>query len=71
MQNINNVTKNFCQWETKKESLRAGIKIRTGNKDMFHCQERESHNVDMMEVALVEKEMNVSDDSDQYGDEQQ
>ena len=26
---------------------------------------------DIMEVALVEKEMNVSDDSDQYGDVQE
>ena len=42
----------------------AGIKIRTGNKDMFHYQER-------VEVALGEKEMNVSDDSDQYGDVQE
>ena len=40
MQNINIVTKDFCQWETKMESLTAGIKSRTGNKDMFHCQER-------------------------------
>ena len=39
MDNINIVTKNFCQWETKKESLTTGIKIRIGNKDMFHCQE--------------------------------
>ena len=40
MQNINIVTKDFGQWETKKEYLLAGIKSRTGNKDMFHCQER-------------------------------
>ena len=40
MQNINIVTKGFCQWETKKESLMAGIKSRTGNKDKFHRQER-------------------------------